>query len=242
MMGKQRCETMGTACCDRARVLFCVTALVLFVWATGALASESFSLDDVVITASRVPEKRDAVAAKIEIITRQDIENMAGATLDTVLRDVAGVTSNRTSTSQMRTVVGMRGLGSFEQGRTLVLMDGIPINKTDSGGVNWNSINPDTVERIEVFKGPGSSVYGSNAMGGVINIISKRSAAPCSGAVATEGGSPGTWGGRFNVAARKDPGRGFNFTFAGMYRETDGWEAASDHTRKNRYRCGLRSQ
>ncbi|MBI9089737.1 MAG: TonB-dependent receptor [Desulfobacterium sp.] len=234
MMGKQRCETMGTACCDTARVLFCVTVLVFFVWATDAFASETFSLDDVVITASRVPEKRDAVAAKIEIITRQDIENMAGATLDTVLRDVAGVTSNRTSTSQMRTVVGMRGLGSFEQGRTLVLMDGIPINKTDSGGVNWNSINPDTVERIEVFKGPGSSVYGSNAMGGVINIISKRSAAPCSGAVATEVGSHGTWGGRFNVAARKDPDRGFNFALAGMYRETDGWEAASDHTRKKK--------
>jgi iron complex outermembrane recepter protein len=71
----------------------------------------------------------------------------------------------------------MRGLGS-EPGRSLILMDGVPINKGETGEVNWNRIDIDEVQRLEIFKGPGSSVYGNNAMGGVINIISRKPVNP----------------------------------------------------------------
>jgi iron complex outermembrane receptor protein len=72
----------------------------------------------------------------------------------------------------------LRGLSGDEQGRTLVLMNGVPINTSDEGGVNWNRINHNDIERIEVFKGPGSSLYGNNAMGGVINIITRTPSQP----------------------------------------------------------------
>ena len=63
-----------------------------------------------------------------------------------------------------------------QQGRTLVLLDGVPINKAATGSVVWNRIPIEMVERIEVFKGPASSIYGADAVGGVINIITRRPA------------------------------------------------------------------
>ena len=78
-------------------------------------------------------------------------ERMPGLKIDQILRHVPRINSSRTSISQMRPVIGLRGLGSFEQGRAFVLMDGVPINKTDSGGVNWHCLNPDDIERIEIF-------------------------------------------------------------------------------------------
>lgn len=93
----------------------------------------------------------------------------------------------------MHTNVSIRGLAGDEQGRTLVLFDGIPINTSDEGSVNWNSIHIDNVQRIEVFKGPGSSLYGNSAMGGVINIISKRPVSPFSLNTSGSYGSLNTW-------------------------------------------------
>lgn len=93
----------------------------------------------------------------------------------------------------MHTNVSIRGLAGDEQGRTLVLFDGIPINTSDEGSVNWNSIHIDNVQRIEVFKGPGSSLYGNSAMGGVINIISKRPVSPFSLNASGSYGSLNTW-------------------------------------------------
>jgi iron complex outermembrane receptor protein len=58
----------------------------------------------------------------------------------------------------------MRGLSGNEQARVLVMIDGVPVNKSDGGSVNWNLLDPAMVERIEVVKGPASSMYGSNAM------------------------------------------------------------------------------
>ena len=72
----------------------------------------------------------------------------------------------------------MRGLGSAtqggqSQGRTLILLDGVPLNNSATGAVNWNDLAIEDIDRVEVFKGPSSSLYGSNAIGGTINIITK---------------------------------------------------------------------
>ena len=134
---------------------------------------ETYTLSQIVVTASRMEEELEKVPARVEVITREQIEHMPGLKIDQLLRHVSGVNSSRTSMSQMRPVIGLRGLGSFEQGRTLVLMDGVPINKTDSGGVNWHCLNPDDIERIEIVKGPAARIYGPNAVGGVINIITR---------------------------------------------------------------------
>jgi len=56
----------------------------------------------------------------------------------------------------------------------LVLLDGIPLNKSDEGSVNWNMINKDDIDQIKIIKGPGPAKYGSGAMGGVIELTSKK--------------------------------------------------------------------
>ncbi len=193
--------------------------------------AESYKMDEIVVTASRMEEAIDKVPARMSIITRTQIEQMSGMKIDEIIRTVSGVQTSRSGISDMRAVVGMRGLGSFEQGRTLVLMDGVPLNKTDSGDVNWNRINPDDVERIEVFKGPGSSIYGTNAMGGVINIITRKPDKKYAGSIKAEAASHDTYTGSFSVSGRAEEESGLYARLSGLYRETDGYEAASDYSR-----------
>ena len=193
-----------------------------------------YELGQVVVTASRMEEALEKVPARVEVITRDQIEQMPGIKIDEILRHVSGVTSSRTSISQMRPVIGLRGLGSFEQGRTLVLIDGVPVNKTDSGSVNWHSLNPDEIERIEIFKGPGSSVYGGNAMGGVINLITRTPVDIFSGQVTAEAATHDTYGGRAFVSGRIDEKDGFFYRVSGLYRNSDGFESASDDYRASK--------
>jgi len=193
-----------------------------------------YELGQVVVTASRMEEALEKVPARVEVITRDQIEQMPGFKIDEILRHVSGVNSSRTGISQMRTVIGLRGLGSFEQGRTLILIDGVPVNKTDSGSVNWHSFNPDDIERIEIFKGPGSSVYGGNAMGGVINLITRKPVDTFSGQITAEVATHDTYGGRAFVSGRTGEEKGFYYRVSGLYRDSDGFESASDDYRASK--------
>jgi len=68
----------------------------------------------------------------------------------------------------------MIGLGGNSKGGTLIVLDGSPINKSDAGSVNWSMIDKDNISSIDIIKGPGSAMFGSNAMGGVVNIITRK--------------------------------------------------------------------
>ena len=125
--------------------------------------------------------------------------------------------------------VSIRGLAGDEQGRTLVLFDGIPINTSDEGSVNWNSIHIDNVQRIEVFKGPGSSLYGNSAMGGVINIISKRPVSPFSLNTSGSYGSLNTWKTDLGLSSRINDK--FAIFLSGYYNKSDGFNNIPDSLR-----------
>ena len=129
----------------------------------------------------------------------------------------------------MHTNVSIRGLAGDEQGRTLVLFDGIPINTSDEGSVNWNSIHIDNVQRIEVFKGPGSSLYGNSAMGGVINIISKRPVSPFSLNTSGSYGSLNTWKTDLGLSSRINDK--FAIFLSGYYNKSDGFNNIPDSLR-----------
>jgi len=103
------------------------------------------------------------------------IDNMPVQSIADVLDYLPGVTlSNTFGIFSSKTSVTMRGLPSNDQGRVLVLLDGIPLNKSDEGSVNWNLINKNNIESIKVIKGPGPAMYGSGSMGGVIEMTSKK--------------------------------------------------------------------
>lgn len=143
---------------------------------------------------------------------------------------ISGVNTTRSNgIVDMHTNVSIRGLSGDEQGRTLVLFDGVPINTSDEGSVNWNSIHMDNVQRIEVFKGPGSSLYGNNAMGGVINIISKKARQPFSINASASYGSLNTWLASLGISSKLSDK--FSVFLSGYYNRSDGFNNIPDSLR-----------
>lgn len=153
-----------------------IVAAVIF--SSRLLGQEDTSrvLDEVVITSNKYPRKQSETGKIITVISRQQLEKSSGKTISEVLNTVAGVniigTNNALGTNNTSSIRG----GSA--GNTLILMDGIPLNDPSVNNnyfdLNYFSINQ--VERIEILKGGQSTLYGSDAVAGVINIISKKTA------------------------------------------------------------------
>ncbi|MER3471195.1 MAG: hypothetical protein C4330_07645 [Chitinophagaceae bacterium] len=134
------------------------------------------TLDNLVVTANKFPKKQSQTGKVVSVIDRATIQQMGGRTLNEVLNTVAGTTIiNANSNMGSNQRISLRG---SSDGNALVLIDGIPVN--DPSVINnyfdLNLINIDQVERIEVMKGAHSTLYGSDAVYGVINIITKKSA------------------------------------------------------------------
>ncbi|WP_201345050.1 TonB-dependent siderophore receptor [Thiohalobacter sp. COW1] len=159
------------------RSLLVIISSLLTVPAQSTIAGESLELGRVVVTATRTERDISEVPASVSVITSEEIEKSTAQSADELLQGLAGVdvrhsmgvlsvgTSNK---------VTMRGMGGLTEARALMLIDGVPVNEVWSGGVEWNQIPVEDIERIEVVRGAGSALYGSNAMGGVINIITKK--------------------------------------------------------------------
>ena len=132
------------------------------------------TLDEVVVTANKIEQKQSSTGKVITVITHAQIEKSNGKTIAQLLNEQAGITVNGAlnNAGSVQTVY-MRGASA---GRTLILMDGIPLNDpstiTNDFDLNLFSIND--VERIEVCKGAQSTLYGSDAIAGVINIITVK--------------------------------------------------------------------
>ena len=163
---------------------------------------------------------------RMELIPSSLIRENSGQSIVNVLDNLSGVNlSSTTGIYDNNAVISMRGLSGNDQGRTLVLMDGFPINKTDEGSVNWHLLNRDNIEEIEVIKGPGPAKYGSNAMGGVINIISRKPGKKFSGNATLNYGTFNTMGFRYSLGGRIKPlvPRGFYYNLDGFYTRSDGY-------------------
>lgn len=141
---------------------------------TGNDKKSFIKLDEVVVTATRNAKSADEVFADVDIITQEDIENSSANNIDDILRRLGGVDIRRPSamgiTSPLN--INIRGVGGSK--RVLLMMDGVPLNSALTGMVQPNQIQLSSIDKVEVVKGAFSSLYGSNAMGGVINIISKK--------------------------------------------------------------------
>ncbi|MDD3788173.1 MAG: TonB-dependent receptor [Petrimonas sp.] len=142
-----------------------------------ALADESVDLGDVSVTATRTERKNIDVPASVEVITQKDIQNSVATSADELLKEVSGLDLKHSigilSSSTTNKVV-MRGFGGTTEGRVLLLIDGVPMNDLYGGDLEWNKIPVSNIQRIEIVKGATSALYGSGAMGGVINIITKN--------------------------------------------------------------------
>ena len=154
-------------------------------------------LKEVVITGTRTERDIDEAPVRTEVVSREEIERTHAGTLKQALENVPGL--------QLREVVGKSGYELSLQGlsadQVLVLIDGLPITASTSSTVDLSQYLLDDVERIEVVKGASSAQYGSSAMGGVVNVITRRQAAGFGGAASVSLGSYGN---------QNDSGRSFS--------------------------------
>jgi vitamin B12 transporter len=186
-------------------------------------------LDDVIVTATKQPQKQSTTGKVVTVITKAQIEKSGGRTVAQLLNEQAGVTVNGAlnNAGNVQTVY-MRG-GS--QGRVLILMDGIPVNDpsaiNNEFDINLFSIND--VERIEVCRGAQSTLYGSDAVAGVINIITIKPDAKKLFNLKTtlSGGNFGTVRGNFQVYGKQDK-LSYSVRYAKL--KTAGFSSAYDST------------
>jgi iron complex outermembrane receptor protein len=133
------------------------------------------SMDPIVVTATRQEKTESSVPVDITVISSADIRQSTATNVPDLLRTLPGVQVKDTTGNQRTFVVDLRGFGETAQSNTLVLVDGRRINQADLSGTDWTLIPLNRIDRIEVIRGGGGSVlYGDNATGGVINIITKK--------------------------------------------------------------------
>ena len=136
-------------------------------------------LDEIVVTASRTIVPLKSVGSAIDILTAEDIAARPRFEVSDLLREVPGVAVNRSGQRGAQTQVRLRG---DEGNHTLVLINGIEVGDPMSGDeFDFGNLLTDGVDRIEVLRGPQSALYGSQAIGGVINILTHEGKGPLEG-------------------------------------------------------------
>jgi len=128
---------------------------------------------EIVVTATRTPVNLKEAPASVSVIDASAIERMNVFTVDEALKNSVGLMNRRTK-GFMETTPSLTLRGFSNARDNLLLIDGIPQNDSRNGQINWTMIDIEIIDRIEVVRGPFSSLYGGNAMGGVVSIISKR--------------------------------------------------------------------
>jgi iron complex outermembrane recepter protein len=159
-----------------------IFALILTVWgvagngaADGAQETTEgvTRLGDVVVTGTRSSQKVEKIPAHVTVITADQIRASGAQSVPDVLRSLGGVLVRDLNGNGNNQVVDIGGFGETADRHVAVVINGRRVNPIDQGGVRFSLIPVENIERIEVLHGSGSVLYGDNAMGGVINIITK---------------------------------------------------------------------
>jgi len=167
-------------------------AAVAALWAltgAGARASEEQSLGTVVITGTRTEAPIESVTTSVTVVGEDDIRNRQSQTVADTLRDVPGVDVAQSGSLGHTASVFIRGA---ESNQSLILFDGVEVNSPMVGGVNFGNLTTDDVGRIEVLRGAGGTLYGSQAIGGVVNVLTKKGSGAPHLSLSSGGGNTGT--------------------------------------------------
>jgi vitamin B12 transporter len=168
------------------RFILCLAIFATAFPGFGQTANSDQILQPLTVTATRLDTPEDRSPSATSVITDTDIELHQYRFVSDALQSVPGVNVVQTGVPGQLTSVFIRGTRSDQ---TQVLLDGIPFNQGLSGAFNFADFTNDNISRIEVIRGPQSALYGSQASGGVINLITRRGQGQPSGLVYFEGGS-----------------------------------------------------
>src|SRR5581483_243462 len=185
------------------RHIFLYGAATAALIATSAFAQSDGGIENVVVTATRTPQPADITGESISVITDQDLKALQSVVLSDALSLAPGTTIVRNGPVGGTTTISLRGA---EVGQTEVLIDGVRLN--DPGSVDDEAELADLlvngIARVEILRGPQSTLYGSDAIGGVVNIITRRGGEGFNAVASAEGGSFDTY--RLNAQANGTEG------------------------------------
>ncbi|MCM8798363.1 MAG: TonB-dependent receptor, partial [Candidatus Omnitrophica bacterium] len=170
-----------------------LVAWLLGYWLMGLVSlvygEEEYELEKIVVTSLRYAQEVNKIPAAVTVITRSEIEESQAKNIVDLLRTIPGMLVRDYYGMGTKASLDLRGFGEFAGSNTLVLLDGRRVNEIDLSGVAWTQIPLETIERIEIMRGVGSVLYGDNAVGGVINLITKKGEAKPSFKIETQSGS-----------------------------------------------------
>lgn len=212
------------------KIIMCL-ACALFILSVALPAEEKQDDQDkpekiqheIVVTANRVETAKKEVASSITVITREQLEVTQRTTVMEALEDVLALTTTQNGPPGSASSVLIRGANSEH---TLVMIDGIELNDpiTPARSFDMSLLLVENVDRIEIIRGPQSTLYGSDAMGGIINIITRQTRGKPEFHLSTFGGSYGTYSGNAEVSGSSDMVR---YALAATVYGTNGFSAAS---------------
>ncbi len=134
--------------------------------------------ETIVVTAARAEQELGQVTSSVSVVTGDEVRASAAVTLDDTLRRVPGFSLFRRNSSMVAHPtsqgVSLRGIGPSGVSRTLVLLDGLPLNDPFGGWIYWGRVGRESLDRIEVVRGGGSSLWGNSALGGVIHLVTSQ--------------------------------------------------------------------
>src|SRR5438270_11348960 len=154
-----------------------IAVVVLAVMVSTAHAQEVKHAEPVVVTATRTETPAEQLGASVTVITGDDIDTRRYPTVDEALRGVPGVEIRRSGSFGKTTAISIRGANPNQ---VQVLVDGMRVKSPTLGQVDLSDLSPELIERIDVIRGPQSTLYGADAIGGVVNIITRRGKGPVS--------------------------------------------------------------
>jgi outer membrane receptor for ferrienterochelin and colicins len=160
---------------------------------SSASSDSTINLDKIVVTASRSKRLISETPASVSVITKKEIASSPAKTIEDLLITQTGVQAARSVSigEGIPSSIIIRGIpGSLAASRTLILVDGFPTNASGTPFLIVNEIPMDAIERIEIVRGPHSSLYGANAVGGVINILTKEGSGKANGVITGETSYP----------------------------------------------------
>ncbi|OQX27530.1 MAG: hypothetical protein BWK80_04850 [Desulfobacteraceae bacterium IS3] len=226
---------------SRQIVMMIATAIIMFpLCCTAEESTKTHRMDEVVVSATRSEIPVFDTSQSVTVISEEEIMNAPFERIEDILRYSAGIENHShygNQTGGVSSHLSMRGVG---RNRILMLLDGVPLNDNYNNSiawVAWGIVPKESIARIEIVRGPSSALYGSEGLGGVVNIITKKPADKAEASVKGFAGSGDTYGGSALYSQKVSQ---FGFLISGGYEDSNGFymvdtEETEDYTIK-RYR------
>lgn len=192
-------------------------------FALAILSSSAFAntpaFDTVVVTATRMPQQAGEVIADTTVIHAEEIARSGAGSVADILQRQRGIEITRNGSAGAATSVFLRGANSNQ---VVVLLDGVRVGSATTGAASWNAVPLAAIERIEIVYGPLSTLYGTDAIGGVIQIFTRKGEGSPIASASVGAGSNGT---RQADASAAGSQHAFSYAFGAGYEESDGFSA-----------------